>query len=480
MAGIYQFVRRIRFRYLQFGAVIGAAVLVLAIIPRVTASAAPGGQNWSWSGSSDGCLDTITQDSTFTFTFTWNFENTSIPCSWSAPQPGEVVAIQYSTATGPVTETVQSAVESFKVDFGQAGGYGVFIDEYPVGNQPGGDSGGLGDIYITGVPLTVDAGPDQTIYGARSATLNGTVSDATAQTTWTELSGPGTATFASNTPQTKVTVPVASGSYVFQLSATDSGGQSAAATVTIKFVFGRYVALGDSYSAGVGSGGLPFDSDRGCLRNNNAYPAVWHANHPDDMFTFVACSSGTTASIRKSQLKSITPGTTLITITAGGNDVWFVPVIIACSIPSADTECGAATQLAQNQVRGPLARDLSSLLALIRATTVSAGAPNARLVVFDYPHFFQGTGICGPTDFIQQRDINKTIDVLDDMIAKVAGASAGTTFDDIRGAFAGHELCTKQPWLNGIGSSRDAVTFFHPNAAGQAQGYEAALAAITG
>lgn len=477
MASIYRFVRRIRPRYLQFGAVIGAAVLVLAIIPRGTASATPGGQNWNWNGYSENCLDTITQDSTFTFTFTWNFEGTSIPCEWSAPQPGEVVAIQYGTATGSVTETVQSAVESFKVDFGQAGGYGVWIDEYPVGNQPGGDSGTLGDIYITGTPLTVNAGPDRTIYGTHSVSLNGTVSDATAKTTWTELSGPGTATFASNAPQTKVTVPVVSGSYVFQLSATDSGGQSAAATVTMKFVFGAYVALGDSYSAGVGSGGGV--SGGRCLQNGNAYPAVWSASHPDDKFIFKACSGGTTASIKRDQLRYITSGTTLITITAGGNDVWFVPVISACSIPSEDTECYLATQLAQHQILGPLATDLSGLFAAIRATAASAGAPNARLIVFDYPHFFQGSGMCGPADVIQQLDINQTIDVLDAVIAKAAGASAGTTFDDIRGAFTGHELCSKNPWLGGIARTWP-VTWFHPNAAGQAQGYEAALAAITG
>jgi hypothetical protein len=78
-----------------------------------------------------------------------------------------------------------------------------------------------------------------------------------------------------------------------------------------------------------------------------------------------------------------------------------------------------------------------------------------------------------------QADINKTIDVLDAAIAKAAGATAGTTFVDVRPAFAAHELCSQASWLNGL-ILNNPVTSFHPNQAGQAQGYEAALAAITG
>jgi hypothetical protein len=75
--------------------------------------------------------------------------------------------------------------------------------------------------------------------------------------------------------------------------------------------------------------------------------------------------------------------------------------------------------------------------------------------------------------------MNKTNDMLEAAIAKAASANPGTTFVDVRPAFAAYELCTQAPWLNGIVPNNRDISF-HPNQAGQAQGYEAALAAITG
>jgi len=70
--------------------------------------------------------------------------------------------------------------------------------------------------------LTVDAGRGQTVYGTHSISLDGSVSDPDATTSWSQVSGPGTATFASGSPQSKVKV-TAPGSYVFELTATDNG-----------------------------------------------------------------------------------------------------------------------------------------------------------------------------------------------------------------------------------------------------------------
>ena len=67
------------------------------------------------------------------------------------------------------------------------------------------------------------------------------------------------------------------GTYVFQLSATGDGGESAQAQTTVNVE--RYVALGDSYSAGDGASllgdyfGLPAFAPR-CYVSPNAYPVV--------------------------------------------------------------------------------------------------------------------------------------------------------------------------------------------------------------
>ena len=51
----------------------------------------------------------------------------------------------------------------------------------------------------------------------------------------------------------------------------------------------NYVALGDSYSSGVGAGNY-YSSSGSCDRSPNAYPALWAAANSVTTFTFAACS----------------------------------------------------------------------------------------------------------------------------------------------------------------------------------------------
>jgi RHS repeat-associated protein len=87
-------------------------------------------------------------------------------------------------------------------------------------------------------PPVVNAGPNQTIsLPATTATLSGSVTDdglpnGTLIITWTQISGPGTVTFSNpNQSTTQATLPVV-GSYVLQLSASDSQ-LSSSATITV-------------------------------------------------------------------------------------------------------------------------------------------------------------------------------------------------------------------------------------------------------
>lgn len=255
------------------------------------------------------------------------------------------------------------------------------------------------------------------------------------------------------------------------------GGPTTTAELYAQAPPGKYVALGDSYSAGVGSGGT---SSGSCLQNTNAYPALWSASHPRFQFAFAACTGKSPGEIQSSQLKAITAGTTLITVTAGG-DPAFAWYMAACSLPTptGDGVCAAATQIAQAAITQSIEPNLKRLYAAIRAKAASVGAPAAQLIVFSYPDFFPGNLLCQTSDYFEQSDVNQTIDALDAAIAQAASATAGTTFADVRPAFAAHELCTQAPWLTGLNIT-NLVTSFHPNQAGQAQGYEAALAGITG
>ena len=84
----------------------------------------------------------------------------------------------------------------------------------------------------------------------------------------------------------------------------------------------NYVALGDSYSSGVGAGSYT-SSSGSCDRSTNAYSQLWaNANDPASYIS-VACSGATTSTVISSQLSALSASTTLVSITVGGNDVGF-------------------------------------------------------------------------------------------------------------------------------------------------------------
>src|SRR5580704_5786304 len=87
-----------------------------------------------------------------------------------------------------------------------------------------------------------------------------------------------------------------------------------------------YVALGDSYSSGVGAGNYTSASGS-CDQSTSAYPQLWaNANAPAS-FVNETCSGATTSSVISSQLGALNSGTTLVSITVGGNDVGFSSVM---------------------------------------------------------------------------------------------------------------------------------------------------------
>jgi len=88
------------------------------------------------------------------------------------------------------------------------------------------------------VPPTVDAGSAQTItLPTNTVTLTGTAGGnggaTIAVTTWTQKSGPSTSTIATPSGLSTAVSNLVQGTYIFLLTATDSKGQSATASVTV-------------------------------------------------------------------------------------------------------------------------------------------------------------------------------------------------------------------------------------------------------
>src|SRR5579875_1240889 len=98
----------------------------------------------------------------------------------------------------------------------------------------------------------------------------------------------------------------------------------------------NYVALGDSYSSGVGAGSY-ISSSGSCDRSTKAYPALWAAaNHPTS-YTSVACSGAKTTDVIANQLPALSSSTTLVSITVGGNDENFSTIMEDCVIYGTST-----------------------------------------------------------------------------------------------------------------------------------------------
>ena len=65
----------------------------------------------------------------------------------------------------------------------------------------------------------------------------------------------------------------------------------------------NYVALGDSYSSGVGTNSYSLSSS--CLRGVYAYPYLVSQQRPNTSLNFVACSGATTTSLMASQIQAV-------------------------------------------------------------------------------------------------------------------------------------------------------------------------------
>ncbi|GAA2101717.1 SGNH/GDSL hydrolase family protein [Actinomadura alba] len=249
---------------------------------------------------------------------------------------------------------------------------------------------------------------------------------------------------------------------------------------------GGYVALGDSYSSGEGAYVLAADRAvvNRCHRTSQSYVhVVTRAFKFARGAAFWACSGATASSVLKRrfgeppQVERVGAGTSLVTISIGGNDVGFSRVLARCVIRLPWTgDCQAqggeiATRMAG--LRLSLARVLDE---------VTSRGPSARVVVLGYPRLFseiRGEGLdnIGIGD---QRWLNARARELNEVIRQtardaderiVAERGRGSVeFVDAYSGFAGHEVGSADPYVHGLDVDlmelRAKAHSFHPTAAG--------------
>ena len=224
----------------------------------------------------------------------------------------------------------------------------------------------------------------------------------------------------------------------------------------------HYVALGDSYSSGVGAGDY-ISSSGDCDRSPNAYSALWAAAHAPASYTSVACSGATTSDVESSQLSALSSATTLVSMTIGGNDENFSQIMEDCNLDGTDT-CVSEVNAAEADARANLPGKLATLFG-----DISSDSPDAQVVVLGYPEFYDLSEDCIGLSQESRTAIDGGIDTLDDILSDSAGA-AGFTYADVRGAFSGHEICDDNRWLHSVNFS-DFGESYHPTADGHADAY---------
>jgi lysophospholipase L1-like esterase len=224
-----------------------------------------------------------------------------------------------------------------------------------------------------------------------------------------------------------------------------------------------YVALGDSYSSGVGTRSYLADGTS-CQRSAYAFPSLIAAARGYAL-NFRACSGAKVADVTSTQLSALSASTAYVTISVGGNDAGFTSVLTTCAQPGWLSDCSGAISKARSYISNTLPGSLTTLYAAIRSK-----APNARVVVVGYPRLFNGEDCNALTWFSpsEESSLNATADLLDSKLAAAASAQ-GFAFAGPTSAFVGHAVCGSPEWLNGL--SNPVSESYHPNRTGHASGY---------
>jgi lysophospholipase L1-like esterase len=236
----------------------------------------------------------------------------------------------------------------------------------------------------------------------------------------------------------------------------------------------NYVALGDSYSSGLGAGSY-ISSSGSCYRSSNAYPEQWAAAHAPASFVSVACAGATTADVTGSQVSALSASTTLVSLTIGGNDAGFSSTMETCVLHSTST-CVNAVTADENYITSTLPARLDSALQAIRAH-----APNAKIVLLGYPDLYDlsKSSTCIGLSTTDRTALNDAANKLDIAMGSAAGRN-NDTFADVRPKFSGHEICDgSSSWLNSV-KILSISSSYHPTASGQKLGYEPVFAGQAG
>ncbi len=229
-----------------------------------------------------------------------------------------------------------------------------------------------------------------------------------------------------------------------------------------------YVALGDSYAAGVGT---PLISGPLCIQGAAGYPTQLVAAGGLAPAVNRACAGATLADVVTYQLPALPPGTSVVTVTVGGNDLNVSGVAAACATDPTAVVCQTAIATATATLNSSaFTKGLYSTL-----SKVAQAAPGARIVVTGYPYLFDWSLTTDPVRGSAVKAINQATTVLNAKIALSVVAlkfqRVNIAYADVSIPFLKHGIGSADPWIN---TNPTDAGIFHPTAVGYAA-YAAAV-----
>lgn len=236
----------------------------------------------------------------------------------------------------------------------------------------------------------------------------------------------------------------------------------------------EYVALGDSYASGNGTGNP--DLDWGCYRSSDAYAAIIDRERPRTTLDFEACGGAVTGDVIDGQTRALSRKTDYVTISIGGNDVGFVNLILSCWSAWDEGSCLSTADSVNERIAGELPTRLDATYA-----DIAARAPGAEVIVVGYPRAFSGDLSCAQANGISAAEataLNGVSDHLDAVIGDRARA-AGFTYVSVIDQFTGHDVCANDPYLVGK-YAWNISDIYHPTASGHRNGFTPLIRDIIG
>lgn len=246
----------------------------------------------------------------------------------------------------------------------------------------------------------------------------------------------------------------------------------------------RYVALGDSYSAG--SGVVPIDvTSPMCLRSTRNYPNVI-AERIGARLNDVTCGGADTTHYRTEQYPGVAPqlealsrNTQLVTMTIGGNDSGvFISSILQCGalgIASAGRGSPCQDRYGNDFVRTVRRTTAPDVEKALRA--VHRKAPRATVAILGYPRILPPKRGCFPQMPVARGDVPylfKLQKVLNKAVRRAADAT-DSVYVNVPRASRGHDACQVRGrrWVEPALLGTNPVVV-HPNSRG-----ESAMARLT-